>query len=26
MEEVEAFLAAIHEHDDVQEVYVALEA
>jgi YebC/PmpR family DNA-binding regulatory protein len=25
LEEVEAFLAAIHEHDDVQEVYVALE-
>ncbi|MBT5387346.1 MAG: YebC/PmpR family DNA-binding transcriptional regulator [Porticoccaceae bacterium] len=25
LEEVEQFLAAIHEHDDVQEVYVALE-
>jgi len=25
LEEVEAFLSAIHEHDDVQEVYVALE-
>ena len=25
LHEVEAFLATIHEHDDVQEVYVALE-
>lgn len=25
LQEVEAFLATIHEHDDVQEVYVALE-
>ena len=25
LQEVETFLAAIHEHDDVQEVYVALE-
>lgn len=25
LQEVEEFLAAIHEHDDVQEVYVALE-
>lgn len=25
LHEVEAFLAAIHEHDDVQQVYVALE-
>ena len=25
LEEVEAFLSPIHEHDDVQEVYVALE-
>jgi transcriptional/translational regulatory protein YebC/TACO1 len=24
-QEVETFLASIHEHDDVQEVYVALE-